>query len=125
MRFQTARNQSYFEHSLHDLHVQRHHGLVARRGRHQQGPGHGESRHGEGGLHFRRLRAHLELDDDRLVEGEQRVVLVCRTARSTSMISLVNYPFLKFTPIFYLTHVLFSIMMILPFSIELSLRTGQ
>ena len=75
VRCQTARNTttgvsiipSYFKHPLHDLHVQRHLGLVAGRGQH--GPGHGESRH------FRRLRAHLELDD-RLVEGKQRVVLV-------------------------------------------------
>ena len=75
VRCQTARNSttgvstilSYFKHPLHDLHVQRHLGLVAGRGQH--GPGHGESRH------FRRLRAHLGLDD-RLVEGKQRVVLV-------------------------------------------------
>ena len=102
VRCQTARNSttgvsiipSYFKHPLHALHVQRHLGLVAGRGQH--GPGHGESRH------FRRLRAHLELDD-RLVEGKQRVVLVCGTARSESMISSVNYSLLKFTPIFQMT----------------------
>ena len=109
VRCQTARNSttgvsiipSYFKHPLHDLHVQRHLGLVASRGQHR--PGHGESRHGEGGLHFHRLRAHIELDDDLLVEGEQRAVLVCGTAQSEIMISSANCPLLKFTPIFHLS----------------------